>query len=133
MPLNKGAKPGSKGFSKNIKAEVNAGKPQKQAVAIAYSTAKDVKGQMHVFVPQASMRNLLGLNALGAVRTVARGTRSINLQQYGIGDKKRMRKDMGKPKFEALKALLEEFFTEEEGEAEHDCTGSKDCGCGCKH
>ncbi|HWW39678.1 hypothetical protein [Pedobacter sp.] len=37
MPLKKGAKPGSKGFKDNIKAEMSAGKPQKQAVAIAYS------------------------------------------------------------------------------------------------
>jgi len=37
MPLKKGAKPGSKGFKENIKAEMAAGKPQKQAVAIAYS------------------------------------------------------------------------------------------------
>ena len=40
MPLQKGAKPGSKGFVKNIKAEIKAGKPQKQAVAIAYSAAR---------------------------------------------------------------------------------------------
>ena len=39
MPLKKGAKPGSKGFSSNIKAEMTAGRPQKQAVAIAYSAA----------------------------------------------------------------------------------------------
>ena len=37
MPLIKGAKPGSTGFKKNIKAEMAAGKPQRQAVAIAYS------------------------------------------------------------------------------------------------
>jgi hypothetical protein len=37
MPLNKGAKPGSSGFKENIKTEIAAGKPQKQAVAIAYS------------------------------------------------------------------------------------------------
>jgi len=37
MPLIKNAKPGSKGFKKNIEAEVSAGKPVKQAVAIAYS------------------------------------------------------------------------------------------------
>lgn len=40
MPLKKGAKPGSKGFKQNIRAEINAGKPQKQAVAIAYSVAR---------------------------------------------------------------------------------------------
>ena len=40
MPLKKGAKTGSKGFKENIKAEIAAGKPQNQAVAIAYSEAK---------------------------------------------------------------------------------------------
>ncbi len=43
MPLKKGAKPGSKGFKDNIRAEISAGKPQKQAVAIAYSEAKTSK------------------------------------------------------------------------------------------
>lgn len=38
MPLNKS---GSKGaFVQNIKTEIAAGKPQKQAVAIAYSTKR---------------------------------------------------------------------------------------------
>jgi hypothetical protein len=40
MPLVKGKKAKSrKGFSSNVKAEMEAGKPQKQAVAIAYSEA----------------------------------------------------------------------------------------------
>lgn len=40
MPLVKGAKAKTKkGFSTNIKREMEAGKPQKQAVAIAYSEA----------------------------------------------------------------------------------------------
>lgn len=43
MPLKKGAKPGSKGFKENIKTEIAAGKPQKQAVAIAYSEARRSK------------------------------------------------------------------------------------------
>lgn len=43
MPLKKGAKPGSKGFKSNIKAEVSAGKPDKQAIAIAYSEAGEKK------------------------------------------------------------------------------------------
>lgn len=44
MPLIKGAKAKTKaGFSSNIKKEVGAGKPQKQAVAIAYSVAKKAK------------------------------------------------------------------------------------------
>lgn len=40
MPLKKGAKPGSKDFGKNIGAEIKAGKPRSQAIAIAYSEAK---------------------------------------------------------------------------------------------
>lgn len=41
MPLLKGAKARTKkGFSENVKREVSAGKPQKQAVAIAYSEAR---------------------------------------------------------------------------------------------
>ena len=43
MPLKKGAKPGSKGFKDNIRTEVAAGKPVKQAVAITYSEAKKKK------------------------------------------------------------------------------------------
>lgn len=41
MPLNEGtAAKTKKGFSENIKTEMEAGKPQKQAVAIAYSEAR---------------------------------------------------------------------------------------------
>ncbi len=44
MPLVKGEKAKSKkGFSENIKREMKAGKPQKQAVAIAYSEARGAK------------------------------------------------------------------------------------------
>jgi hypothetical protein len=44
MPLVKGKKAKTKkGFSENIKREVEAGKPQKQAVAIAYSEAGEAK------------------------------------------------------------------------------------------
>ena len=44
MPLAKDAKPGSPGFKKNIETEVKIGnKPVKQAVAIAYSEAKEGK------------------------------------------------------------------------------------------
>ena len=40
MPLIKGAKAKTKkGFSENVKREMDAGKPQKQSVAIAYSEA----------------------------------------------------------------------------------------------
>ncbi len=37
MPLHEGAKPGSKKFGENIAIEIKAGKPAKQAQAIAYS------------------------------------------------------------------------------------------------
>lgn len=44
MPLLKGMKAKTKkGFSENIKREMKAGKPEKQAVAIAYSEAKKSK------------------------------------------------------------------------------------------
>lgn len=46
MPLVKGAKAKTKkGFSENIKREMSAGKPQKQAVAIAYSEARGKKAK----------------------------------------------------------------------------------------
>jgi hypothetical protein len=41
MPLVKGkAARSRKGFSKNVRREVKSGRPQKQAVAIAYSEAQ---------------------------------------------------------------------------------------------
>ena len=44
MPLVKGkAAKSKKGFSENVKREMDAGKPQKQAVAIAYSEARGSK------------------------------------------------------------------------------------------
>jgi hypothetical protein len=41
MPLVKGKSP--KAFAKNIKTEMRAGKPKRQAVAIAYSEAGEAK------------------------------------------------------------------------------------------
>ena len=41
MPLVKGKSPAA--FAKNIKTEMKAGKPKKQAVAIAYSEAGEAK------------------------------------------------------------------------------------------
>jgi len=44
MPLVKGKKARTRaGFSENIRREINAGKPQKQAIAIAYSEASENK------------------------------------------------------------------------------------------
>lgn len=44
MPLVKGTKAKTKkGFSENIKKEMKAGKPQKQAIAIAYNAADEHK------------------------------------------------------------------------------------------
>lgn len=44
MPLTKGKKAKTKeGFSENVRTEMRAGKPQKQAVAIAYSQARGEK------------------------------------------------------------------------------------------
>lgn len=44
MPLVKGAKAKSKkGFSENVKREINEGKSQKQSVAIAYSESRGGK------------------------------------------------------------------------------------------
>jgi hypothetical protein len=41
MPLVKSKS--KKAFGKNVKAEIKAGRPQKQAVAIAYSVARKAK------------------------------------------------------------------------------------------
>lgn len=44
MPLLKGKKAKTKaGFSKNVKTEMEAGKPQKTALAIAFSEAGEKK------------------------------------------------------------------------------------------
>lgn len=46
MPLVKGkAAKTKKGISENIRREMDSGKPQKQAIAIAYSVAKKSKSK----------------------------------------------------------------------------------------
>ena len=46
MPLVKGAAARTpKGFGENVKREMKSGKPQKQAVAIAYGEAGEKKGK----------------------------------------------------------------------------------------
>lgn len=67
MPLEKGASPGSKGFGKNVATEVNAGKPTKQAVAIAYREARADALQPSPFAGPAEMRaKKMTVLALGA-------------------------------------------------------------------
>lgn len=51
-------------FSKNVAKEVNAGKPQKQAVAIAYS----VKDRMAKKMPQMSQRDAYNKAMVGATK-----------------------------------------------------------------
>ena len=43
MPLKKSKSP--KAFSSNVKTEIKAGKPQKQAVAIAYQMKRDAENK----------------------------------------------------------------------------------------
>lgn len=54
MPLEN-AKPGTPGFSRNIATEIKAGKPEKQAVAIAYSNAEKDAGAYRTFKDFGSM------------------------------------------------------------------------------
>jgi hypothetical protein len=73
MPLMKGEKAKTKkGFSKNVETEMKAGKPQKQAVAIAYSEAgkskkkaehsdeKEDKAMIKKMVKKSAMKNKRG-------------------------------------------------------------------------
>jgi hypothetical protein len=48
MPLNKGKSKAA--FSENVRTEIAAGKPQKQAVAIAYSVKRGEKKKPHPMV-----------------------------------------------------------------------------------
>lgn len=51
MPLDKS--PGKKAFSGNVAREMGAGKPQKQAVAIAYSEQRRAKGARGILASSA--------------------------------------------------------------------------------
>jgi hypothetical protein len=58
MPLEK-APEGSPGFSRNIKTEIAAGKPQKQAVAIAYNKARGDDGlRLPSMIPKSNFANI---------------------------------------------------------------------------
>lgn len=58
MPLVKGPKAKTrKGFSENVKREMHEGKPQKQAVAIAYSEAR--RGKKDVKHEKAGMKKAM--------------------------------------------------------------------------
>lgn len=64
MPLVKGkaaSKP--KNFKNNIKTEIKAGKPQKQAVAIAYSEARSgkKKEELHKSTQVKAIKTLRGI------------------------------------------------------------------------
>lgn len=52
MPLVKSSS--KEAFSKNLKAELKAGKPQKQALAIAYSTQRAAENKSPIKKPRYS-------------------------------------------------------------------------------
>ena len=52
MPLVKSAS--KEAFEKNLKAEIKAGKPQKQALAIAYSTQRAAEHKSPIKKPRYS-------------------------------------------------------------------------------
>lgn len=67
-------------------------------------------------------------DAAGALRTVARGNRSVRIAGADRMPKPRKARDMSKADFDELKGLLTKFFGEEEQEPEH----AHDCTCGGK-
>ena len=77
MPLEK-AKPGTPGFSRNVATEVKAGKPVKQAVAIAYKQAGErqdaARGRDEIYREMASIERMIeeGKGDRTALRAYAR-------------------------------------------------------------
>lgn len=57
--------PSKEAFSKNVSTEVKAGKPQKQAVAIAYATKKAAVAKK---MPQMSQRDAYNKAMVGATK-----------------------------------------------------------------
>lgn len=57
MPLEK-AEPGTPGFSRNIEREMEAGKPQKQAVAIAYEKSREDEQRADASGREAAIRSV---------------------------------------------------------------------------
>jgi hypothetical protein len=58
MPLNKSKS--KKAFSENVATEMAAGKPQKQAIAIAYSVAGEKKKPRHGAAVEAEHHKKMG-------------------------------------------------------------------------
>ena len=56
MPLKKSA--GKKAMSENIATEMRAGRPQKQAIAIAYSVKREAEGKKSKAKPGMKKRKM---------------------------------------------------------------------------
>ena len=56
MPLKKSAS--KKAFSENVAAEMRAGRPQKQAIAIAYSVKREAEGKKSRARPATKKRKM---------------------------------------------------------------------------
>jgi hypothetical protein len=67
MPLQKGKSQGA--FTHNIKAEIAAGKPQKQAVAIAYSEKRQSKAEGGEVDDDEALMNHVAHECMQAVET----------------------------------------------------------------
>ena len=85
MPLEHGAKPGSPGFGRNISAEVKAGKPQAQAVAIAYrESGEKTRDAMPASVKILGGSDPAGSQELVAVPRMVPATPAGTVQNVGL-------------------------------------------------